>query len=264
MSSDTEVRQWARANGVDVNAKGPVATHVRAEYEAAHPVSEQDDGDSDVVITIPSPLEAVPDLPPETPPAGGSSTRRPEVPPKGKKVTAAEKFRARLSTRPKTKHKRLSIEDTVSGIWGILGAAMTRAEPFAPMGRMLMVQAPVAGFIAEDSAKNTAIDKFLQPIARAGEQGKVAAALVGPPVLVGLLSLRPELAPVGQPILETVLDYWFDLAIPATEKIEKIQRDKIEKRGGVDTHALVEWIFTGESPVPSEDEEAAIRRAQGL
>lgn len=266
MSSDTEIREWARSTGRDVNSRGKVSTDVRAEYEAAHPLSEQDDGEADVVIELPLPDAPVAE-PAET--ASGQPTdatpRKAEVRPQGRKVTAADRFRERIAARPKKRYKRVSVEDAVTGLWGIIGAALTRSEPLAPMGRVLSVQAPVAGFVVEDVAKGTVVDKFLQPIARAGEQGKVAAALAGPPVLVGLLSLRPELAPVAQPMLETVLDYWMDIAGPAADRIEKRAAQRVEKRGGLDTHALVEWIFTGEAPVaPSEDEEAAIRRAQGM
>ena len=262
-----EVRAWAKQAGLDVEPRGRIKADVVAEWRAAHPVDDQDDGDTPVVITLAQPPDpTAPDAKDPTAPSASASPRREEVRPQGRKVSAAERFRQRVSTAPKGKRpKRVSIEEVASGMWGLLGLGLMQLPQTVPVGRVLAMQAPVIGIVAEEQAKDTFVDKVLQPIARAEGKAKTVAAVFGPPALVGIMTQRPDLAPVCMPVLKTLLLTWADIAGPAMEKVEKRAAQFAEQNGGVDIDALIEAIFSTEGlPVQeSQDEEDAIRRARG-
>jgi len=258
-----EVRAWAKQAGLDVEPRGRIKADVVAEWRAAHPVDDQDDDDTPVVITLASPPDPTPPAPEA---AASAGARREEIKPQARKVSAAERFRQRVSTAPKGKRpKRVSIEEVASGMWGLLGLGLMQLPQTVPVGRVLAMQAPVIGIVAEEQAKDTLVDKVLQPIARAEGKAKTVAAVFGPPALVGIMTQRPDLAPVCMPVLKTLLLTWADIAGPAMEKVEKRAAQFAEQNGGVDIDALIEAIFSTEGlPVQeSQDEEDAIRRARG-
>jgi hypothetical protein len=117
----------------------------------------------------------------------------------------------------------VSIEAVAAGLWTLIGQG-AQTQGFVPTGRVLALQAPVAGIILEDTLRGTVADRILQPLARAGERGTELAALLGPPVLVSVLTVRPELAPALLPALRSTLRQWVVIAGPKLKKKE--QREK--------------------------------------
>jgi hypothetical protein len=166
--------------------------------------------------------------------------------------------------------RRVSIENVVSTAWGIGAMMLAKSadQRMLPVARVLDMQAPVAGIVVNEVAKGTFLDKALQPLARAGESGEKAAALLGPPVLVGAICLNPNLFPVIKPVLKATMISWLEVSEPAMKKAQARAARFQEKFGEIDLDAMIDALFM---PPPgsewaeaaSPDEEDAIRRAKG-
>jgi hypothetical protein len=261
LSTDAEIREWARSSGRDVTARGKLPADVRAEYLAAHPVTEQDDGVTELVIELPS--EPVTGDVAEPAPAAEEprAPRRPETPPRGRKRRLFERKDAKPGQR---KPARVSLDSLASWAWGLGGLALQQAPKSLPVGRMLALQAPVAGVVVDDLAKGTALDRILQPLARSSEKAEKAFALFGPPVLVGIISNKPELFPHLVGPLKVAMLSWVEISEPAMRKAEAKAKAMAERVGEVDVDAIIAALFADlPVPQPSADEEAAIRRARG-
>jgi hypothetical protein len=111
-----------------------------------------------------------------------------------------------------------------------------------PMARVLHMQAPIAGLVLEDEIKGTVVDKVLQPIARTEKKGEVVFGLAGPPVLVGILTAKPHLAPVLIPALRESLATWLDISEGKTEIIEE-RAKKFQEKYGERVDAIIEMIL---------------------
>lgn len=196
--SDEEIRDWARATGRPVGAKGRISAALRAEYEklaeeaAAHPPAVADS-------PPPSPPSASGRGPESdsTGPAGAREETRP------RKVRAARtSLRGRVwggSSRSGRKRKdrgpRVSTEKLIQRGWET--AARILLPVNLPVARCLDWQAPTAGAILEEAVRDTVVDKLLQPVARVEDKLELGAALLGPPVLIFALQL-----PNNQPVRE--------------------------------------------------------------
>lgn len=261
MSTDAEVRDWLREQGRPVPVRGRVAADVRAEYEAAHPPDDQDDGQADLTIELPA---DIPEVAPDGQVAEPRQPRKPETPPQGRKRRLFD--RKPQDKKPGTrKPPRVSLESLAAWAWGLGGLALQQAPRSTPVGRMLAMQAPVAGIIVDDMCKGTVVDRVLQPLARGSEKAEKGFALIGPPVLVAMISTRPELYPVLSGPLKVAMLSWVELAGPAMEKAAKRAEQMAEKVAGVDVDAMIAALFA-DLPIaeqPSPEEEAAVRRARG-
>lgn len=127
------------------------------------------------------------------------------------------------------------------------------------------MQAPVAGVIVDDMCKGTVVDRVLQPLARGSEKAEKGFALIGPPILVAMISSRPELYPVLSGPLKVAMLSWVEIAGPAMEKAQRKAEQMAERVGGVDVDGMIAALFAdlpiAEAPSPAE--EAAIKRARG-
>lgn len=269
-ATPAQIRAWARdQEGLEVNIKGALPDEVLAAYEAAHP-----NGNGDLAADV-----TMPDVPPAEGPAETAERkpRRPRAP-----AAPARGWGARLGfardrkAKPKAKVPRVSTDEIIGGAWRILARV---AAPVPPLQRTLKVQAPVAGMLLDDSVKGTALDPVLQVVARAQQKGKAVAALLGPPMIVTMLTLHIQKAAIaGQPPSPAVIGFgtealreslmiWMDVAGPKFEAAMKREQD-FEAQYGQSVDAMIEWLMS--PPVNPADEAAAaaeaeaIRRAQGL
>ena len=265
--SPQDIREWLRASGYDVADRGRIAAEQRAAFEAARsnsttpPPADDEDDDQDDVFVV--------DMP--QPPPGGPQPRRLES--VKDDTPAAEKppqppsrpRRGLFGGKPRDKarpRKRVSIENIVSSGWGLAAMALLRKPQSVPVARVLQMQAPVAGVIVDDLAKGTVIDRVLQPLARAGEKGETAFALIGPPVLVGAMTARPDLWPVLKPMLRMSLMSWAEISGPAMAAAERRAKKLAGSQDAADIDAMIDALFAIDT-VPSEQEEENIRRARG-
>src|SRR5882724_10700554 len=113
-------------------------------------------------------------------------------------------------TASKPRGPRKSLDGVIGGAWSFLAQIMQPIN--MPVARVLAVQAPVAGMVLEDALKNTVVDRLLQPLAGLQTGGEIAFALMAPPLVVGALTVKPELAPILEPLLRRSLRSWIDIA----------------------------------------------------
>lgn len=144
---------------------------------------------------------------------------------------------------------RKSIDKLIGAVWGF--AAQVLQPLNMPVARVLAVQAPVAGMVLEDALKNTVVDRLLQPLAGLQTGGEIAFALMGPPMLVGALTVKPEMAPILVPLLRRSLATWIDIAGPKLEEVAKQER-KFEEQYGTRIDDMIEFFLT---PPPDKETE---------
>lgn len=219
MTTDADVRTWAKAAGVDCPTRGMVPKAVRDQYDAAHPSAEHGYAEAEAAPTRPQTAADVPPLPP----AG----RFPKL---GRGGPA----------RPRREHKRVSLESGAEWAWRILGNAAA-SRGLVPTGRALMLQAPVAGMILEDTLRGTVVDRIAQPFVRGGESAKEVVTLLGVPVIVTTLTIRPELQGQLVPVLRNMMREWAIIAGPRIKAREKREKRAMEQLG-VDDAGLDEMV----------------------
>lgn len=227
MPSDN-IREWGRTNGFEVPEEGRLPPGLRSAFDARI----RDD-------------ETAVDAAPEV-------TDNDERPPALVKPTTVERVRgmaarAKAANAPvrgarssKARKPRVSTEKALSWLWS--GAA-SLANSFNPaVSRVMSMQAPMAGMILEDKVKNTIADKVLQPIARGLDSGNTAMALIGPPLFIQALTMRPERAPQIVPMLRASLRSW---VVVAGSKIEaQVEEDKeFEEKYGKKIDEMLEYIL---------------------
>lgn len=250
MTTDADIRAWAKESGVDVPARGKVPEGVRAAYTEAHSGGDNPGLSAEEPAAVHAYAEAEP-VP--TRPQGHPEEVAP-LPPPGRFP-----MRRRGSTvvREKKVHKRVSLESLAEGAWGLL-ANLTASQGLIPTARALELQAPIAGMILEDSLRNTVADRIAQPIARAGEAAREVSALLGVPVIVTVMTLKPAAAPSMVPTLKKMMREWAIVAGPRIKAKKKREEKALEQLGLDDVEgldALVdEWMGALFAPVPGMDD----------
>jgi hypothetical protein len=276
---DSEARAILRAHGEDVPGRGKLGADARA--RAVH-YADQDAGPADLIgddyqdgtspddfgpepvdAAEPGRADAPVDLEPAEPPA-----LRPEQRPRRPKRGAydsgkaagpspAGRFRnwAKQPRQPGGRpHKRVPVDGLISSVWAAMGGLAGNVDP--PVGRVLTMQAPVAGVILEDVVRHTAADRVLQPIARAEVKAEKVLALVGPPTIVAALEATASL-PEAQmrarqaillPLLERSLILWLRIAGDKVEEMAKRQAAEAPAREQVQELVRLIW-----PPLPTEE-----------
>jgi hypothetical protein len=95
--------------------------------------------------------------------------------------------------------------------------------------------------ILEDTLRGTVVDRLAQPFVRGGESAKEVVTLLGVPVIVTTLSLRPELQPQLVPALRGMMREWAIIAGPRIKAREKREKRAMEQLG-VDDAGLDEMV----------------------
>lgn len=231
MAVKDEIIAWGRANGWTINDDGRLPSGLRAAYDRRD--ATENEG---VEIT---------DTDEETTP----QERAPII----AKPTVADRARSIMRTAPKrstakksgARKPRVSVDRFITTAWA--GLARITQQVNIPVARVLAVQAPVAGLLLEDVVKNTVVDKALQPLARAGQGGEMAIALMGPPLLVAALTTErvqqdPRMQAVLVPLLRESLKTWIEVAGPKLEV--QMQREKeFQEKYGETIDTLIGTFF---------------------
>lgn len=247
MASREAIISWGRANGWDIAEDAArLPSGLRAAFDAAA-------GDSLSDAANPTVAGLEPD---------DDTERAPVI----KKETVAERARTAINnarktgTTPKRKNKatrpRVPVDRIISRGWEILARVVTPVH--MPVGRVLQMQAPVAGALLEDTVKGTLADKVLQPLARAGEGGELIAAMAGPPLLVAALSTPQGGTPQAQaflvPALKECLRLWIDVAQPKLQALEAKEK-KFQEEYGETIDGMIAQIFAPPEGVPYTPED---------
>lgn len=226
--SDQDIREWARNKGQDISPTGRIPKAVRDAYTA-----EQNDGGVSVTFE-------------DTPMPETVSERRPDVAGDNLGTRArtllnrTKQTRRTRTSKPKKTYPRMPVDRLIGRAWE--GLARFVQPVNLPVARVLAMQAPVAGMILEDEIKGTLVDRLLQPIARTEKHGETAIALIGPPLLVGVLTSKPHLAPVIVPALRESLAVWIDIAGPKIE-IQEERAKEFKEKYGDRIDAILEMIL---------------------
>jgi hypothetical protein len=210
MATASEMRQWLHDNGRTQSMKGRISAEDKAFYDAAHGGTAPDEAEPDDLgvsaADFPGEDEAEPDTI-----AGEQQPKRVRT-----RKPAAARARSGLvrgllgSQSSKTKKKpgprktpRVSLEKFTSRGWTMLGRMAMSVSP--PTGRCLQAQAPMAGVILNDIARDTVADRILQPLARAEDKLDKVFALTAPPLIVMALDMSNGLPPGEQAARQAIL-----------------------------------------------------------
>jgi hypothetical protein len=269
-----DIRDWLRDRGHTVSDRGRIKAELVEQYNTAHANGADDPieadepflivPDDEVMIDPAPPAPVSPPEPPRT-----VEERKPQPPPKRRRKLFSGKPEGGQPVKRATGRKlgsRTTTESLIGGVWAVVASLAGRGRPeLVPMSRMMMFQSGTVGIVGDEAVKGTWIDNVLQPLARAGEKGKIAAAILGPPAIVGAVTVRPELYPVAKPVLEALIMDYLEISEPAMEKIQKRIARMEDKLGGAKVADVLASVFADvDVPTePSPDEEAAIRRARG-
>jgi hypothetical protein len=286
MTTASDIREWARGEGLEVSSRGNIPDDIRQRYDTAHPGPNgsagaggpdyPDDGFGSLFVDPPGDDDDFPGPPGEV--TAETRPRRPKASTTRKSaMKGGRRFWQRGSQPKAAKRKpRVSTEDVLGSLWR--GAAKL-AAPLPPLQRTLRIQAPVAGLLLEDAVRDTAADVLMQPLARLAGQGKVVSALLGPPVIVTALSVHaqqraaggldpnPLFVSMGIEALRSSLLTWCEIAGPKFEVALKREQE-VEARFGQSVDDVIALLLG--PPVDPADqaavmaEEEAIRRAQGI
>lgn len=235
--NDQDIREWAERTG-NLPDSGRVTKAVRDAYTAEHESSDSAPAFEDTVMPTAS-SERAPDV------SGDSTVTRA----RGLLKRAGQK-RTQTRRAPKKTHPRVAVDRLIERGWEMMARAVQPVN--LPVARVLHMQAPVAGLILEDEIKGTVIDRVLQPLARTEKRGETALALVGPPVLVGVLTSKPELAPVVIPLLKESLAIWLDIAGPKME-VQAERAKEFQEKYGDQIDAIISMILAPVEEMVGDD-----------
>lgn len=254
MSSSTpenrDIRAWATSHGLELagNGRGRIPDSIKQQYRQAMGIPEPD--------PAPAPPTGEGEPPPTeqdtsaststgTPRRGPTPSRPKEVPPKRSGIF--DRWKSKREGR-KAARGRQSTERLLSSAWG--GAAKLLAGFGAlPLARVMEMQAPVAGALLEPEIRGSIVDSPLQPFARLMNRGSVIGALVGLPLMVQAVSMRPELYQTLHPYMVDAIWRWFEIAEPEFKK-KLAQLEARKERFDIDPDALLAQIFAPPTQEP--------------
>jgi hypothetical protein len=271
MTDAATIRQWLNDNGRPQSEHGRISKDDRDFYDKAHGDGQQDadspadfEPGSDAGV---SDADFGDDTEPETP------MREEAQPRSGRRARTPRQARAKAGIRnlltDKNKPKsgrarkappRVSLEKFVTRSWTMLGRMS--ASVSQPLGNCLQAQAPMAGVILEDIARNTVADRFLQPVARAEDRLDKVFALVAPPVLVLGIDmsngLPPAEAAARQAILVPMLRESLRVSLEVTEAYAEQITERLAQNLKYDEQVdkLIAAIF-GQVQAEAEEPEPA-------
>jgi hypothetical protein len=75
------------------------------------------------------------------------------------------------------------------------------------------------------------------------DKGEVAFALIAPPMLVGALTMKPQMAPILVPMLKESLRIWIDVAGPKLEIVQK-RDDEFEQKYGQRIDEMIAYFLS--------------------
>lgn len=274
MAEPSEVRAWAREQGMEVNARGAIPADILAAYEARFTGElPADPGDSTGVTEA--------DFPPPLDDDAGST---PEAPPKRERRPRAVK-----ATRPKATAKgwknlfggatakvkgkggpRTDLSEFAEDTWRDL--AMLSAGVMPPVSRVLTVQAPYAGVVFDEAVRGLPIvDAVLQPVARASVSLRALNGLLGPSFFTAAICVQgqwatnedgsPVFGPDGRPVPTPRTSMMLGgLKYSLLQMSRTADLSKVQERAEVDAERmravdqLVDFIFQfpRQAPAPAQ------------
>lgn len=151
--------------------------------------------------------------------------------------------------KPSVHTKRASAASLISFVWGGMGMALVQSGASVPTGRVLSLQAPLAGAKLDSILMGTWLDSLLQPLVRSSEKVEGVGALVAFPLLVAMWDKNPELYPVLYPIVRKVVESNLADMAPVLKKQQADQKKHVE--AVADLSSVLEGLDVpkGEDPI---------------
>lgn len=203
------------------------------------------------------------DEPPE--PAGNQidETDRDDIPPEGERKPKKPGIFAKLAKPRVEGGKRVSAEPMLGGSWQAIAMGLVITGKDIPVGRCMALQAPAAGLMLDKAIEGTLPDKVLvQPLARVGSKGTNIAALIGPPILVGMIERNPALYEPMKPLLRALMTQYLVETWPAVKAAQQKEKralktlEEMQQQGYPDVDTLVDSLFMppGYPDIPEPEE----------
>lgn len=224
MTSPSDIREWAQANGVEISPKGPIPKAIREQFYAESGGAPDEDAPTATTEVGPGGVVSVETTPGEKPPRATKSRTK----------------------SPRSMGARQSTETLFSGLWSI-GAELLASSGMTPTARVIALQAPVAGAVLDREVRGTAVDKLAQPLARLTNKGSNIATLVALPLLVQVVTMRPELYPKLKPAMVSAMIKWYRVAGPELARKAK-EMEKATEELGFDPAEMVDMLFATDVP----------------
>lgn len=281
MADPSEVRAWARDQGLEVSARGAIPSHITEAYDAIHangstPAADDypDPGDNAGVTEA--------DFPPpdddggkESAPAKAERKPRAVRPSRAKGKGWRNVFGG--GSGPKAKARsgpRTDLSEFAEDTWRDL--AMLSAGILPPVSKVLTIQAPYAGVVFDEAVKGIPlVDAVLQPIARTSVSLRALNGLIGPAFFTtaicvqGEWQLREDGSPViggdGRPVPTPRTGAMLaGLKYSLLQMSRTADLDKVRERAEVDAERmrkvdeLVDFIFAfpGPQAAPQDRQQA--------
>lgn len=168
--------------------------------------------------------------------------------------------------KPTPVRSRVGTADLISTIWGgvgTIGLVNTGIDP--PVGRMMALQAPLAGAKIDALIANTWIDGLLQPLAQKGDAAADVLAIFAGPLLVAFVERNPDAIPMIEPLLRQVVETSLVEMAPILKKKQRDQRRAAQAMAEVSEafdipkdqnvfDSIIGYIFQGATPPPAANE----------
>ena len=261
MSQD--IREWARANGhPDLGDKGRLPAGVAEEYRQAHTEPYEPDDEPFEITPSAAPSEPQDAAEEPPPPVARVEERKPQAPRKDRLGALKRKTKPEPGRRA---FPRVSAASLLGFAYSGIGYLAARDQRGVPVARSMDLMAPVAGEVLDDVIKGTFVDHLLQPVVRNSDKAEKIAALTGFPLLVSLVTARPELYPVVRSAMRMSIVLALEVSEQPMKKLQRKAEQFEEKFGAIDIDGMIDAVFADlDMPVKhSADEDAAVRRAQG-
>ena len=231
----SDVRDWARAEGISLEDDSPIPDDVLERYGDALLAGKPE----------PEPDKPTEETRPATPRRrrwrlfGGDDTEKPKPQPKVEK--------------PVRRGRRKSLEPLLGPAWGGIGAALIHTRMDVPVGRAMVYQGPAAGMVLDDALSGTLLDHLLQPVVRRMDSTKAVGSLLGLPLLVAVIERQPQAAQPLMPVLRSAMVESLVLGAESLKK-QKAHEEKVLRTMedlGIsidDVDGMIRSLFQAEAP----------------
>src|ERR1700722_6380107 len=193
----TDVRAWLREQGEHVADRGPLPDGARARFEA--PPGAPGAGD---LAAGPPPVAPPAGGGPESAPAATASGERPprRVRPKSQPVRGLRRFWEGAGGKGKARKRPARDRQPVTGfVEGLYGQLAWSMGGIPPVQKLLYLQAPFAGTVAEANGRETAVDGRRRPLVRGEQAFKAVNGLLTPPVALFMILTKGRRLEDGSP-----------------------------------------------------------------
>lgn len=143
---------------------------------------------------------------------------------------------------------RESGEDLIAFAFMGIGGVLVNKGIDKPVGRCVLLEAPLLGKKIDEVIAGTFIDKLLQPLFRAGDGAQELGAMLALPVMAGIMERKPEMAPMlAEPFAAVLRESLTNMA-PLMRKKKNATRRAVRALGDEFNESFD--IPKGEDPVP--------------